>query len=203
MQRGCNNELAPAPRAGRGPMEESLLGAEAATPSSPPRRRPPPRRRAQQSSQPPAAAAPPAARGGWVVAGYFVLVAGFLLVAASVPGRYETQFCDEKHNRAACFGHLGMPLDGDSSVRCQPAAPLLPSPLEPPEALRWWNDPALDKPTLKDQLRETCAAGEKIAHGVGWGEQKVASFFPSDASGGTARGGAWQTNRFWKENFFF
>jgi predicted ferric reductase len=48
----------------------------------------------------------PPDRGARVLIGYFVIVLGFALFAASFPGQYETQFCGDG-NRAACIGHLG------------------------------------------------------------------------------------------------
>ena len=50
-----------------------------------------------------------------MLAGYALLVLGFALAPASLPGRYETQFCDEEANRGCCVGHLGMALGDDPS----------------------------------------------------------------------------------------
>ena len=44
-------------------------------------------------------------RGALILAGYFAIVIGFGLAAASTPGFYESQFCDRVTNQAACAGH--------------------------------------------------------------------------------------------------
>ena len=66
------------------------------------------------ASPPPPPPVPPES-GARVLAGYALLVLGFALAPASLPGRYETQFCDEEANRGCCVGHLGMALGDDPS----------------------------------------------------------------------------------------
>lgn len=45
--------------------------------------------------------------GARVLGGYFAIVVGFMLLAATFPGVYEVQFCGDG-NPAACYFHLGV-----------------------------------------------------------------------------------------------
>jgi hypothetical protein len=74
------------------------------------------------------ASTPPSAhhRPANTLAGYFVLVTVFFLVAADRPGMYEVQFCDPDTNPGCCPNHLtSMFSDTSGQVRALAGVPTL------------------------------------------------------------------------------